>query len=322
MNIIDHDFLLPGHVFSRPDGSTSRLLFITNVSLGKKASAKFPPQVVYADENNQVFSRDIPGFLESREFVNVDPELEAKLNALLKSDTEHPEDELDLDGDDDQLMVSGIDEIDDMLTDMGLEIEPSDEGSEIEEPDTVDVPSAVAYVAVNEGVPQALTAEQLASATVSYEQSIDNGNLLHTLCIRAGDGITKALLEQSFNPLYQDAYTMYAPKVVIEGQNHTFDWDVLVGIYPAVFYDSQIYKVILQSNPVPDAPEAVVLNEDEALAALETAVEQPVDHAANLAAAVQASGAVVTVDEIDPPAPVAVQAQPAVVAAVATPAAA
>src|SRR5438045_392674 len=100
MNIVDHQFLEPGHVFTRKDGSSSRILFVTNTTLAKKGRELFPPQVVYADENDNILSRDIASFLSTREFYNVDPELETRLRTLLVQEAESlPEDSLDLDDD-------------------------------------------------------------------------------------------------------------------------------------------------------------------------------------------------------------------------------
>jgi hypothetical protein len=263
MNIVDQQFLEPGHVFTRKDGSSSRILFVTNQSLPVAARKKFPPQVVYADENDNILSRDIPGFLESREFYNVDPELETKLrNLLVAEGATLPEDKLDLD-DDSLLVVDSVDELDSMLSttdsDDAGEEEPEDEPAIIgaavaaDFPDEVEEEAStpVTFVAVNAGLPTALTAEQLAGATASYQQQQNHatGNIEHVLFVRVGDGITKESLDRSFNPLYQDESTLYAPQIRMEGKTITFDWDILVGIYPAVFFDSEMYRVILATDP-------------------------------------------------------------------------
>lgn len=271
MNIIDHEFLMPAHTFARKsDGATSRILFITNTALSPKVQKAHPPQVVYVDENDNILSRDILGFLETREFVNVDPELEAKLNALLVQNVEFPEDELDLDVDleDDVLVITGSDELDDVLAGMsGAELSGETESEESDDEvqvigasvaDMSDVEadmaegddlSSVSYVAVNEGLPANLTAEQLSAATVSYQQEPSpTGGIRHVLFIRAGEGVTRAMLDASFNTAHLEQCTIYAPQIDFEGETLMPASYEFVGVYAASFYGSNMYQVILDED--------------------------------------------------------------------------
>lgn len=256
MNIVDFEFLEQGHVFTRnDDGRAARFLFMTNTALPKKVQKMHPPQVVYADENNNILSCSPDLFLAKRSFYNVDPVLEARLRTLLDTDgsEESDEDTLDLETGDDDLLVS-----DGPGSELDLDAEepsedPADAGpvvSAFDDPELPDDPAPpVTYIAVNAGLPTVLDPIVLAKATASYQQTPNqsNGNTQHVLFIRAGDGVTRDSLYASFSPTHEDINTVYSFSIDLEGRRVVIDWDRLIGIYPAVFYEDSMYQVILES---------------------------------------------------------------------------
>jgi hypothetical protein len=255
MNIADLDFLTPGSVFTRQDGRESRFLFLTNQSLPKKIQDDYPPQVVYADENGNILSCDIDRFLNKRKFLNVDPELESRLNNVLALGSAGGEDTLDLDGDeltiDDGTGSSVFDALDGEEEPDGDTAEPVvdlNDGSN----DIDDAQDIVKYLPVNAvaDVPSFLTAEQLGLATASYQQGpgVQPGTIQHSLFIRDEPGITSKTLHASFSLKNAETNTIYDFQVEIEGREIVVNWDTFVGIFPCVFFGSRMYQVVFSSD--------------------------------------------------------------------------
>lgn len=241
MNIADLDFLTPGSTFVREDGRESRFLFLTNTALPKKVRAQHPPQVVYADENNNILSCSIDRFLEKRQFHAVDPELESRLVNLLVS-SESEEDELDLDGDDALVIEDGED------APVGDGPVDSDEGVQDEGPGPDDTP-LVKFIPSSEQ-PTALDADYLAQAVSSYQQSPGTalGSVQHALFIRAEQGITRDSLISVFSPSSEKTgNSIYTFEVEIEGVQVHVNWNEFLGVYPCVFYGSQMYQVLFNT---------------------------------------------------------------------------
>jgi hypothetical protein len=260
MNIADLDFLTPGSVFSREDGRESRLLFLTNTALPKKLSKQFPPQVVYADENNNILSCDIERFLNKRKFYMVDPELEARLVNLLAISNSDSEDALDLDSADDELVIE------DAETDEGDGEDPvAFEGElgddSLRSSEEIDQPVSIEFVPSGEA-PTALDATYLAQAVSSYQQApgTDSGSVQHSLFIRAEPGINRDSLIASFSPSVSEkgGKSCFTFKVELEGIKVHVDWDEFLGVYPCVFYGNTMYQVIFSTvaRPLAFAPEA------------------------------------------------------------------
>jgi len=87
MSIADAlSLMTPGAVFVNKNGRTAKLLFVTNTSLLTTASQdvqdEHPMQVVYANDDNEVFSRVLEDFIKRYKFYNVDAELESRLENL------------------------------------------------------------------------------------------------------------------------------------------------------------------------------------------------------------------------------------------------
>lgn len=316
VDIADFDFLEPAHVFVRPDGREARFLFLTNTALPAKFKKDFPPQVVYADENDNVLSCSIERFLANRKFTHVDPELEARLLNLLAlggSSNVGDEDSLDLD---DELLVTSDDSEeeseehefeaelpDDSAVNIGTdvtEIDPTDPRDDLPEDST----PIVTFVAQDER-PAAIDPLYLAQAVSSYQETpnLTDGSVQHVLFIRAAPGITKEKLYHSFSPTADNINTVFTFKVVLEGNEVLIDWDNFAGVYSCIFYETEMYQVIFTITAASRAAAIVAAREAEApVPDLANAVSHtPAVVVANPASVVAAAAPAV-----------AVQAQPAV----------
>lgn len=274
MNIADLDFLTPGSIFVREDGRESRFLCLTNTNLPKKIREAYPPQVVYADENNNILSCDIERFLNKRKFHMVDPELEARLNNLLALSSSDSEDALDLDSD--ELVIEDGEEGDspEGMPDFG-----SDSGVQDDEfIDSEGQGAPLVKFIPSTDMPAALDADYLAQAVSSYQQSPGAAlrSVQHALFIRAEKGISRESLIASFSPAAEQAGTnsIYTFEVELEGTKVHVNWDEFLGVYPCVFYGSSMYQVIFNTfAPLAQATE-VPAEEPQAVSAEERAAEQ------------------------------------------------
>ncbi len=274
MNIIDIDLLTPGSVWHRPDGHSSRVLHITNKALPKKMKEKFPEQVVFLDEDDNILSQDVEMFLAKRKFYNVDPDLESRLDDLTATGTfsGHGKDEDTLDLNDDDLLV--VDDTNDQGQDG--DFEPVDEedadqqaldaltikqekGAEAAEVDfgadetNVDLGRPIAkFIAQNPELPAVIDAEELAQAVSSYQQTPNMYDMStqHVLFIRAEPGVNMKSLYAAFSPKHAQINQVFTFEVEQENEVIAIDWDMFVGIYPAIFYGSSMYQVIFQTNAV------------------------------------------------------------------------
>src|SRR5882762_9273060 len=100
MNEDNLELLTAGSVWVRNKGKKSgearKVLFVTNTSLPERAQEQHPPQVIYADDDGNMYNRDVADFFEQYSFFNIDPELESKIENLFvfsESDYDDPEDE-------------------------------------------------------------------------------------------------------------------------------------------------------------------------------------------------------------------------------------
>src|SRR6185437_4225897 len=87
--------LTPGSVWLKQDGKQVKVLWITNTTLSAKQQAMAPIQIVYSNEDGNVYSRTVESFLKVHQFWNVDPELENKLENLIVFNEEDYEGEGD-----------------------------------------------------------------------------------------------------------------------------------------------------------------------------------------------------------------------------------
>lgn len=334
MNISDYDFLEPAHVFKREDGRTARLLFLTNTALSQKQQKQFPPQVVYADENNNVLSCDIERFLSRREFVNVDPELEQRLNALLVGSSTSDDDELDLDTD--ELLVTDADsdsesdedgegeDADDFETELQVADDTEDQEVDSKYPLDEDSKPIAQFIPQNE-LQMILDPQYLATLVSSYQETpnLIDGSIVHTVFVRAAEGVTKEKLYASFSPTHEELNNTFAFKIMLNGQLTTIDWDAFGGVYSCVYYESEMFQLIFVESS--ELRSSKTLAAAEAAVAAETAVEvveaeevevtaPPATVVANTTGVVVQASTKVTASPAAAPAQIAVTIQPQVAA--------
>lgn len=276
-NIADvTDFLTPASVFTREDGREARMLFLTNTALPEKLRAKFPPQVVYADENDNVLSCDIERFLDTRKFFNVDPELEARLNNLLAaSSTDSGEDILDLmtSDDDDSLVMTdeGDDDNgsdDDDSLELSAQIDAAALDIDIESID--DQSPIVTFTATGADLAPIFDPEVLAAAVTSYQQqpSWDLTAVQHVLFIKAEPGINALTLSQAFSPVNEGRNQTLEFAVDADGTGvmQNINWDTFIGVYPCVFYGSRMFQVVFSVANVPAGAAEIIAEAAPAVA--------------------------------------------------------
>lgn len=272
-NIADiTDFLTSGAVFTREDGREARVLFLTNTALPEKLKAKFPAQVVYADENDNVLSCTIERFLQNRTFYNVQPELEARLNNLLAApSTDSDEDVLDLmsnDDEDDELTIEGEDDGED-----GLEmIDQKDDLADLET--DIDTQEAIVQFTLRHGdveLPSIIDLDHLTAAVASYQQQpgADLKSIQHVLFIKAEAGVTPAVLTAVFSPINDKLNHTLEFAVDTDGLGFmgVVNWDTFIGVYPCVFYGSRMYQVVFSDSALDVQKEEIAVSAPAAVVA-------------------------------------------------------
>lgn len=300
-NIADvTDFLTPASVFTREDGREARVLFVTNMNLPEKVRAKFPPQVVYADEQDNILSSSIEKFLSNRTFFNVHPELETRLNNLLAfSPSDNDDDILDLIGglEDDagsSNTISGLDDdgpgdsdfgddSDDDSLEVGDAVDQNGGQRVIADADKdleLDEQEAIVTFTINDShLPPVFDVDQLSAAVASYQQqpSADLLSTQHILFIKAEAGVNANSLDAAFSPasVGRNQTLEFAVDLNGNGQFTEIDWSTFIGVYPCVFYGSRMFQVIFsQPNVSPGMQLAINTTVAEAAPALSAAIEQ------------------------------------------------
>lgn len=241
-------FLTPGSVWVRKSGAEQgkrvSFLWLSNANLNAQAMKSHPPQVIYADEQANVYNREIDDFFNRYKFFNVDGALENRLNALLAFD----EDSID-DDEDEDIAVVEADEEDEVasreageesdeiasLFDSKTEVKASNRtlAQTIEEElnDNAAVSDCGVSFTFSEGT-KVLSEEQLVSALVSYAQSplYSNSVTQHSLTFRLDDTVTSQKLKRVFFGPAGDA-SVYSFSFDAEGEEVEVVWTYNLGMY-------------------------------------------------------------------------------------------
>ncbi len=244
-SIADLELLTAGSVWIRGDGKEARFLFMTNKNLSSKALAKFPSQVVYADEKDNILSVGLERFLEVRTFHHVDPGLESRLgNLLAYSGEASGDDDFSLD-DDDVLTIDQGDGAQEVLDADG----PGDVfgGAEDEDDPDSDGLEIEFYTSNPEAAPE-ISLVALQGAVECYQQNpvLDKNLLQHTLFIHAREGITRESLYKAFTPHSANGSTLLFKVKTANGLENV-DWDNFLGIYPYSISGDLMFQVIFTS---------------------------------------------------------------------------
>lgn len=231
------DFLTPGSVWLRKvDKAQAKFLFLTNQTLTKpKTLLANPRQVVYADANGDIFSRQVESFFEMFDFHSVDGELEKRLERLIPFDATAFENIAD--PEDDQESVAER-----ILSDVASYVNPEALMAQPQEEDSFgDFRVRFGLVTQGDQLFPGLTGQDLQDALTLYAQRPNNelGVTEHHLTFSLEGSVNLQSLEQAF---------------VAEGFN-TFDWftvndqtvvwEAWRGVYPEYARSGQFATVIV-----------------------------------------------------------------------------
>jgi hypothetical protein len=261
-SIMDLEMLTPGSVWTRKDGKQARYLFTTNTTVPATHSHIYPSVAVFADENDDYFSVPVEDFIARRTFYNVDPGLEARLNNLLAFDADSTSEDFDLLNDADESLVVSDDDsftatVGDGVTD--IVADESNEVSAAQQPD----PDAslnpalnmfpVEYSSEGSALPEIIPGYILASHTQGYQQQplmTETGftKIVHTLFIKATKEITHDKLYACFSPTHLERNAVFTFKVSTADGLLDVDWDAMIGVFPYVFMNEQVFQVMFLSD--------------------------------------------------------------------------
>ena len=187
IDLADLSLITPGAVFHRKNGKKRFVLFLTNTSVPVQDSDKYPPRVVFANEENQVFCVSAENFIKNCKFYNVEPVLEERLNNLLAFIEPEANEDEDLAftlGDDSGFPSLEADE-------QPAEASAEDEGASVAEDETAAVETAASALVENDpqylitfaatGNPSGIgiPAELLSEMVVAYDQEPNLGQGAH-----------------------------------------------------------------------------------------------------------------------------------------------
>jgi hypothetical protein len=242
------ELLTPGTVWLRRDGSSVKFLFLTNQNLTAATQQKHPPQIIYADKQGNIFNRKVDDFFSTYQFLNVDGELEKKLenlfvfNAEDYSAVEDPADEPQL------LPVQPEPELvphEETLADSLLrELTAANDERAL----------TVAFgISDHESLKTPkLTAADLSEAVAVYSQEPNKTYNLtqHRLLFKLSDKITVANLVEVFHPS-SDINTVdwFAIKTALGSD--TIVWDSWIGVYPEYSAQGLYASVLVGSTEAP-----------------------------------------------------------------------
>lgn len=254
-DIMDLELLTPGSVWVRKNGKESRFLFLTNAKLPEKFQAEHPQMAVYADEDDNVFSVPVMDFIAKRTFFNCEPGLETRLLNLLAFSAADDDTGFDLlnDSDNDENLLINDSE-DDARTDGSEGIVESSENVSGQTNFATDEGLVnafpVEFFGAETGLPEIISPQRLCELTECYQQTVSlvDHKYLHTLFIRAANGITKETLYASFSPTHVEQNAVYSFKVRTNEGVLDIDWDGLVGIYPYVYQHISMYQVVFYTE--------------------------------------------------------------------------
>jgi hypothetical protein len=289
------ELLTPGSVWVKEDGKQAKVLFVTNTTLPVRHQEKHPIQIIYANDEADIYSRTLDSFFKIYKFYNIDPELEERLENLITF-SEDSVDEDDSDDEDDggelilplaapteEVQPEAVKVIADALKVEAedssrltqsladyLSAKPEEEVAEEITPDedggAFDT-GGIMFL-MSEGDAPSNNSSELESAFVSYSQE-PNKQLsitLHKLTFRLGNGVTLETLKDVFIPDDQrsivDAFLVRS-----DFYEELVPWTDYIGIYPELVYGRAFASVIVATENSP------LIDEQEAQAHIHTPTE-------------------------------------------------
>lgn len=242
------DLLTPASVWLRRDGAQVKALFLTNQSLTKAQREKYPSQVVYADADGNILSRDLESFASFYTFLNVDPDLEKRLSNLIVFKAT---DFLTVDDpEDDEVSIEEPAEEKPAVKEKPA-VQVREKLKPVEEKESVEVQASGRALIVDfkfsasEGYanPQ-LTAKDLTEACKIYTRQPDENYkmVVHRLSFELSDKITIDALKEAFHPS-QTVNTVDAFRVRAGKEKEIFVWDSWIGVFPE-YSISSLYATV------------------------------------------------------------------------------
>lgn len=244
--------LTPGSVWLSAKGKPSHVLFVTNESIPSNRANEFPPQVVFADEEGELFNVGIDRFLGNRTFFNVDGELESRIENLLVFNEDEEED------DDAPNPPEGY--VDPAEEDEDDEEDEHELTAEEEDLDDVEqeVKRGLKAVFQFDNTPglekPVLNSLQLEKALRFYSQDplIERSQLQHRLTFVLGGDVSLDSLSATFDPnigAASNTRAITAFTISTGDELEATSWDEYLGVYP-VYTDTGAFGAVLLGTDV------------------------------------------------------------------------
>lgn len=249
--------LTPGSVWLKGDSKKVSVLMVTNTTLPERLQKKFPPQVVYVNEEGNYYNRSVENFFEIHQFYNINPELESRLENLIvfdmdnssdeDLDAEIPEEEGEEEEDDQPVQVFSMDG--NGVVENSSE---SDESNEVQaKAKKQTLAEYLAYgddsdesasnsrksidFAFSQGLQPAINADDLRNSFVSYTQE-PNGSLnltVHKLMFELSESVSLANLKDVFIP-DDERSIVDAFKLKSSFYEEVIAWTDYIGVFPEI----------------------------------------------------------------------------------------
>lgn len=235
--------LTPGSVWYSERGKPSFVLFVTNENVPAARQKQFPPQVVFADDEGELFNVGIDRFLEQRAFHHVEYDLEQKIENLFVSQ------EMPTEEDAADVSTTGATEVVTQREAINQSIMELEEQQDEEPEETRGLRSTFQFARSDGLVDPVLNNLVLANALRSFAQepNIAEKHLLTRLTFLLDETVNLDTLDETFSDTKVDAANrrgIAAITVQSAGHLETFVWDQYLGVYPT-YTDGGAYGVVL-----------------------------------------------------------------------------
>jgi hypothetical protein len=254
------DLLTPGSVWIKLHGRLAntyiRVLFVSNQDLKPTLHSKYPPQVIYANENGKILSRDINSFIEQFQFYNVDPDLEQRLLGLLDEPISENEENINSSNIPSYGISSDksfVDEyIDDYLTTTGEGVNSIKKIS-------------ASFIFISNDESPAIPSEILTESFVGFAQEptqmYDKVQIKLTFALNEEKGVTLDSLYKVFCP-QEDSNTVDAFVIKTSYETLMPTWNLFVSVTPN-YTNNGLFGVVILTNDSEDKPVESKVPEEE-----------------------------------------------------------
>ena len=268
-NIVDRDLLTEGSVWVRENGKRNTVLFLTNRTLNSKIQKSHPPQVVYTDEQGNIFNQSVTNFLKTRTFINVNPTMEMRCLALTR-DMESEDDIGSVDADTDTLTIAEEDESPEepeassvIARFMNGGNDVPAEGSVSEGVEVIASIPPVEFFPLNDPtLPVTIGSQELQDALASYEvaPNLERNMMSHTLTFRCDSNEVANNIFKAFHGSNHQTNLLYGFRVhspASETGSEEIIWTASLGVYPYIVDgDNYVRVMVMSPSPVPSEGES------------------------------------------------------------------